>query len=179
MRALGAPAEDRLAIGIDRFEEQEMDMETVQRIVVGVDGSTCSATALLFACDEAKLRGVELVVVMAWSYLDQHHVGGSSEFRPDYDSTDAAAALDEFVRGVLGDDPDVSLRIDPVNDLPVSALLDTVGSDDLLVVGSRGRGGFRGMLLGSVSLQCVHHARCPVLVIRADSEADRAEQPGV
>jgi nucleotide-binding universal stress UspA family protein len=111
---------------------------------------------------------VELVVVLAWSYLEQHHVGGSSEFRPDYEGAKAAAALDEIIREELGRDPDVVVRPHPVNDLPAAALLDTVAPDDMLVVGSSGRGGFRGMLLGSVSQHCVSHAVCPVLVVRAE-----------
>jgi nucleotide-binding universal stress UspA family protein len=143
-------------------------MEPVERIVVGVDGSDCSRHALRWAHDEAALRGVELVVVMAWSYLEQHHVGGSSEFRPEYERSDAAAALDEIIREELGDDVGVVVRPHPVNDLPAAALLDTVAPDDLLVVGSSGRGGFRGMLLGSVSQHCVSHAVCPVLVVRAE-----------
>jgi len=147
-------------------------MEPVERVVVGVDGSECARLALRFAHEEATLRGVPLVPVMAWSYLDQHHLGGGSEFRPDYTTDHASAALQEIVGEELGTQSTASVQPVVVNDLAPAALLGEATSRDLLVVGSRGRGGFRGMLLGSVSQHVVHHAPCPVIIVRAEPDGD-------
>lgn len=132
-------------------------------VVVGVDGSEGAAAALRWAYHEARLRRLELTALMAWSYLDQHHPG--HDFTPDYDQDQAAAALDAAVDATLGPDAG-SVHRNAVCDLPARALIDTSATADLLVVGARGLGGFKGLLLGSISQQCLHHAGCPVAVIR-------------
>ena len=77
----------------------------------------------------------------------------------------AEAAVDRALGEVRGGS-DVDIEIRPVNDLPARALIEASSEASLLVVGSRGLGGFRGLLLGSVSNNAVHHAHCPVVVVR-------------
>lgn len=141
-------------------------------VVVGVDGSEGAGAALRWAYHEAQLRHLELTAVMAWTYLDQHHPGGGQDFAPDYDQEEATAALDAAVDAALGADVG-SVHRNAVCDLPARALIDASATADLLVVGARGLGGFKGLFLGSISQQCLHHASCPVAVIRHDA----ARQP--
>jgi nucleotide-binding universal stress UspA family protein len=100
------------------------------------------------------------------------------EFSPLIVATSAPVDIDELASSVrdqlhevvaeeLGDDPGVQIEERAVEDSPVRALLDAATDDDHLVVGSRGYGGFKGALLGSVSQQVVHYASCPVTVVRA------------
>jgi nucleotide-binding universal stress UspA family protein len=134
-------------------------------IVIGIDGSAGSAAALRWAVREAELRQGKVTAVMAWGLLEQHHATGN-EFDPAYDSRDAAEALAAAVEAAVGPEvaPTVTQRV--VCDLPARALLDASEGADLVVVGARGLGGFRKLLLGSVSEQVLHHARCPVAIIR-------------
>jgi nucleotide-binding universal stress UspA family protein len=127
-------------------------------VVVGIDGSEQSRRALAWAAEEAKLRGARLRVVHVWSYLAQTQ----APFDPTYGDDDAQRLLQE-VAGGLSDEVEVELVA--VNDLPARGLLDSAGDADLLVVGARGLGGFRGLLLGSVSQEVVQRATCPVVVI--------------
>jgi nucleotide-binding universal stress UspA family protein len=132
-----------------------------RRIVVGVDGSTGSRQALQRAAEEARAHGASLEVVTAWNMLDQVT---ATEFDPKYGEATARADLQEVVAAELGDDgPAATLRIE--NDLPARTLLRAAEGAWLLVVGSRGLGGFKGLLLGSVSQQVAHHAPCPVLIV--------------
>jgi nucleotide-binding universal stress UspA family protein len=132
-----------------------------RRIVVGVDGSAGSRRALRRAAEEARAHGASIEVVTAWNMLDQVT---ATKFDPDYGDERARADIEEVVAAVLGEDaPEVSLRIE--NDLPARALLEAAEGAWLLVVGSRGLGGFKGLLLGSVSQQVAHHAPCPVLIV--------------
>jgi nucleotide-binding universal stress UspA family protein len=133
-------------------------------IIVGVDESPGAADALRWAVREARIRSSELTAVMAWGFLDQHHLVGE-KFSPDYGNDAAAKTLHELV---LLADPNDADRIDErvVCDLPARALISASVGAEMLVVGARGLGGFRGVLLGSVSQQCAHHATIPVAVIR-------------
>jgi nucleotide-binding universal stress UspA family protein len=134
-------------------------------IVVGVDGSTHAARALVWARREALLRGTGLTAVLAWGLLDQHHVNPEVEFDPKYSAVDALAFLDDAVRTALDEDI-ADVKLEPVNDLPARALIDTAAGAELLVVGARGLGGFRELLLGSVSHRCLTHSLCPTVVVR-------------
>ena len=139
-------------------------------IVVGVDASESSEAALAWALREGAVRGDPVQVLAAWSYLDQTAVTGH-DFTADFDEADALVAVHaivEKVRAEVGTADDVEVRETAVCDLPARALLEAAASADLLVVGARGVGGFTGLLLGSVSQQCVHHSPCPVVVVRED-----------
>lgn len=142
------------------------DAGHVAHIVVGVDGSEQSAEALRWAARAAELRSASLTAVLAWGYLDQHHTIVGERFDPDYGSTDAEAALDAYVVAAVGAEDAARVDRKVVCDLAAAALLGAAEGADLLVVGARGLGGFRGLLLGSVSQHCLHHATCPVAVIR-------------
>lgn len=140
------------------------------QIVVGVDGSESSLTALEWAIVEAKLREAELTIVTTWSYPVMAGTPGDivpedsfkqvcERIQADALETASASGLTATGRVVRGS--------------AVTALLDAAQSADLLVVGSRGHGGFTGLLVGSVSNQLVHHAACPVLVIRPKGDNQR------
>jgi nucleotide-binding universal stress UspA family protein len=133
-----------------------------RRILVAVDGSPGSRAALRRAATEATAHGASLEVVMAWSYLDQV-IAPKAE--PQYGEERAAEDLAAIVEEELGEQPAVGLDVHVVNDLPARAILGRAEGAWLVVVGSRGLGGFKGLLLGSVSQQIVHHAPCPVLVV--------------
>ena len=83
----------------------------------------------------------------------------------------AEAALDATVREAIPDVSDVKIEQRVVQGTPGAALVDESHNADLLVVGSRGHGGFASLLLGSVSQQCAHHAACPVVIVRSKPEA--------
>lgn len=139
-------------------------------IVVGVDGSEGARGALQWALEEARFRDARLRAVFAWSYLDQP----PERFDPDYGDDDARQRLDRALEAVAGDIGDVDVERVVVCDLPARALLDAARDADLLVVGSRGLGGFKGLLLGSVTQQVVHHAPCAIVVVPGD---DRPAPP--
>ena len=131
-------------------------------VVVGVDGSKHSRLALAWAAQEATIRDVGLEVVLAWTLLSQP---GREQPKPDYGDADARAVLEQLVADTLGDDRPRELVLRPINELAARALIDASEDAALVVVGSRGLGGFRELLLGSVSAQVVRHARCPVVVV--------------
>lgn len=137
--------------------------------MVGVDGSEGADEALRFALYEGKCRGARVEVVMVWGFLDQPGVGQGTPFDPKFGEEQAKARLAEVIERVAGDYPGVAIEPVPLCDLPARALLRQAEGADLLVVGARGLGGFRGLLLGSVSQQAVHHAPCPVVVVPSPS----------
>jgi nucleotide-binding universal stress UspA family protein len=125
-------------------------------IVVGVDGSVPSKAALRWAVEEARLRGARVRAVHAWWIYPM--------FEPGADPTEAVRA---FVTEALDGQTDVEVTPVAVQGEQASvALVDAAEDADLLVVGARGAGGFVGLLLGSVSQQCTHHAPCPVVIVR-------------
>lgn len=138
-------------------------------IVVGVEGSDHSAAALRWAAREADLRGHDLVGVLVWDLFNQHHADGTHRFDPGYGPEEADAALVVAVEAALGADAAATVVRRVACDLPAPGLLAAADQADLIVVGARGLGGFRGLLLGSVSQQCLHHARVPIAIVRADS----------
>lgn len=150
--------------------EAALGGRVVGRIVVGVDGSDNALEALRWAVAEAELRDATVEAVTSW-----HYPTVGVEFAPvaDPETFEGAAtqSLQEAVAKVCPDDASRQrVRAMVVQDTPVRALVDAAQGADLLVVGSRGRGGFTGLLLGSVSAQCVHHAPCPVVVVPHHSE---------
>jgi len=135
-----------------------------RRIVVGVDGSEPSRLALRWAADEAKLRDATLEVVTAWHIPPQ--VASPAVPTGDYDfETVAGDTLAAEVAAILGPDPGPIVRR-VVNGHAARVLIELSEHAELLVVGSRGLGGFTGTLLGSVSRHCTTHAHCSVVVVR-------------
>jgi nucleotide-binding universal stress UspA family protein len=133
------------------------------RIVVGVDGSVQSRAALDWAVEEARLRKGQYLALAAWNFP---YVSDALGQAWDYEGfqSDAQAILEEELARVGDLGVEISGRI--VQGNPASALVEASREAELVVVGSRGHGGFTGMMLGSVSTQTVRHAHCPVLVIR-------------
>jgi nucleotide-binding universal stress UspA family protein len=130
-------------------------------VVVGVDGSEGARRALRWAAEEARLRGVALRVVHVWSYLDQ----AGEAFDPTYGEDDARRLLDEALAGAGTELGGLDVERRTVCDLASRGLLESAADGDLLVVGARGMGGFRGLMLGSVSQQVAQHAPCPVVIV--------------
>ncbi len=140
-------------------------------IVVGVDASEPARQALLWALREGALRGDPVEVVGAWSFLDQAALTGR-EFDPAFDQAAADAALKTLVEGARGSDPDlasVEIRLNAACELPAHAVLEAAKDADLVVVGARGLGGVKELLLGSVSKHVVHESPVPVVVVRGDA----------
>jgi nucleotide-binding universal stress UspA family protein len=139
----------------------------MQRIVVGVDGSENSRRALEWAIEEAKIRRAQLTVVSAWQIPNV--VLSSTVATAAYDNDvwkgAATETLDTMLQAVDSDDPSAGLDRRVVEGPPAKVLLDVAKGADLIVVGSRGRGGFAGLLLGSVSQQVAHHADCPLVIV--------------
>lgn len=147
-----------------------MDTQTKPKVIVGIDGSAISRDALAFAIREAGLRGATLVAVMSielpdYSWIDPYALNRRNE-------TDYVGAAEAKLHSVLEAAGVEGLDVEPVvTTTPAPAALVGRSEDaDLLVVGSHGRGGFRGLVMGSVSLQCVLHAHCPITVVRPAPE---------
>ena len=134
----------------------------MERIVVGVDGSESAREALQWAVDEARRRNASVEAVYAWH---QPWVGYAEmgELNIDEFASEAQQVLDAAVDAV--DAGAVTVERKLVTGGAASALVAEAKGADLVVVGSRGRGGFAGLLLGSVSQQVAHHAPCPVVII--------------
>ena len=147
-------------------------------IVVGVDGSRESREALRWALAEAALRGTSVRAVRAWQLpvdfaaavpplvpgaYDRGEVERDEERR-----RRAEAELESVVAAALREAPDGGVRVrrELVAGHAAQELVRAAQGEELLVVGSRGRGGFTGLLLGSVSQACAHHADCPVVIVR-------------
>jgi nucleotide-binding universal stress UspA family protein len=136
-------------------------------IVVGVDGSEDSMAALRFAAAEAALRDAKLRVVCAWHIPTAVYAGG---WTPPVDMT---SSFDTAARDVASQAMSEVARLQPgvdreskvVEGQAAEVLLRASEDADLLVVGSRGLGGFKSLLLGSVSQQVAHHATCPVAIV--------------
>lgn len=140
-------------------------------VVVGLDGSAGGQAALRFALDEAARTGAELVAVHAWEIPDPVDITAPTPTAHAEVREYLVSHADEHVRALVDESrtertEDVPVRIEIVHDQAAHALLTKGGDADLIVVGSRGRGGFTGLLLGSVSQTVLHHARVPVVVAR-------------
>jgi nucleotide-binding universal stress UspA family protein len=138
-------------------------------VVVGVDDSPVSDVAVAEAFRQASLRGVPLVAVHTWTPLDADALHGYGIETDEIIrmSEEALEALGERLAGYRADYPDVTVKHAVLPDEPAKAVLDVAGKDaSLIVVGSRGRGGFKGLLLGSTSQKVMHQAQVPVLVAR-------------
>jgi nucleotide-binding universal stress UspA family protein len=134
-------------------------------IVVGVDGSDYSKDALRWAARQAELTGGTVDAIAAWGYPAFYGWAPADSQDLDFPRF-AEQALARAVDEVLGSHHPAWLRTRVVEGHAAQVLVEASADADLLVVGSRGYGGFAGALLGSVSTYCVHHAHCPVTVIR-------------
>jgi nucleotide-binding universal stress UspA family protein len=149
-------------------------------VVVGIDGSAGATAAMRWAVAEARLRKSRLLIVHAWRpiYTDVLLLGplggysgaGASEMH------EAAGALLEKATAGL-DIEGVEIERRAVEGGAPEVLVAAAAEGDLLVVGSRGHGGFAGLLLGSVSQQCAHHAHCPVVIVHAARPAATRPEP--
>ncbi|MEU0368854.1 universal stress protein [Streptomyces sp. NPDC006283] len=145
--------------------------EETGRIVVGVDGSDASKQALRWAVRQAEVTRGVVEAVTAWDFPEFH---GALGWLPPSSGDEAALEaeaskeLTEAVEEAVGPQPPVEVRTAVRYGTPASVLLNASRSASLLVVGSRGLGGFAGLLLGSVAQHCIQHAACPVLVVRGD-----------
>jgi nucleotide-binding universal stress UspA family protein len=151
------------------------DSNNGRRIVAGVDGSTSSISALRWAIRQARLTGTRVDAVIAWRYWPMFA-------QPEMmDVASVVAAYEDDARDILAQavadssarDSEVEVRQRVIEGHPAQVLLDAADGADLLVVGSRGHGGFTEALLGSVGQHCVQHAPCPVVIIRGKGQ----EQP--
>ncbi|WP_402467296.1 universal stress protein [Isoptericola aurantiacus] len=154
--------------GDDDPERRDGDtVHEVRRIVVGVDGSPTAEVALRHAVEQASAWGAELVAVagvplgsgagvLAWlpSQIDHEQV-----------LADVKAGLDVIVDRVGAEHPELTIKRHVLDGSGAELLTEFSAASDLVVVGSRGRGGFRGLLLGSTSQAVLHHSKCPVLVV--------------
>lgn len=143
------------------------------RIVVGVDGSEASKSALRWAIHQARLTGARVDAVTAWRIPARFSQPPIIDIN-DYED-DARRILPQAIAEMSATDSEVPVRPQVIHGHPAQVLLDAADGADLLVVGSRGHGGFTEVLLGSVGQHCVHHAPCPVVIIRGKgSEPDHA-----
>lgn len=141
-----------------------MTSQGIFRVVVGVDGSDSSMGALDLALEEARLRTGQVHIVTAWHYPVIGDAAGRAEDHEAF-GDHARQAHEKALRHSADAGVDVTGEVTEGH--PADVLLRAAHGADLLVVGSRGHGGFTGMLLGSVSNHAVHHAGCPVLVVRS------------
>lgn len=151
----------------------------MDRIVAGVDGSEASARALQWAVDEARVHGYAVEAVYVYEHTPSWQMYAYGEVGPVVGEEWTRESRDETARVARSLVEDVVSRvrnpervpIEPVvveDRRPARALVDRSRTAAMLVVGSRGRGGFAGLVLGSVGQQCAHHAECPLVILRHD-----------
>jgi nucleotide-binding universal stress UspA family protein len=133
-----------------------------KRIVVGVDGSDHGNAALRWAVDEAKAHAAEIVAVFAWQ---MPLIGIPGAFDREELEKLCMNFLEETVAAVIPAAQVPITKLVAHGDVSAS-LIEAAKNADMLVLGSRGRGGFAGLKLGSVSSECVQHASCPVVIIK-------------
>jgi len=139
------------------------------RIVVGVDGSEQSRLALVWALRLAEATGASIDAVISWHFPASLGWGYATEgWNPEADAT---KCLTDSVDEAFGAERPAGLRLLVREGLPANVLLDESQGATMLMVGSRGHGGFTGLLLGSVSARCAEHATCPVLIVRGNPPA--------
>ncbi len=140
-----------------------------ETVVVGVEGSQASVAALAWAARYAHAIGASLRAVLAWHYPSAAG-GPPTGVAPEAVTSEVEQSrrqiLDEAIEATCGDKPSLAIERSVVYGHPAQVLVDESKDADLLVVGSRGYGGFTGLMLGSVSTHRVTHASCPVTVVR-------------
>jgi nucleotide-binding universal stress UspA family protein len=140
-------------------------------IVVGIDGSHNASHALEWAMTESGVWHAELTVITVNSVIAGYWSGGPVTFPGDEETVVDARKLAEAavarVAADLGDRQPASVRVVAKNGFPAQMLIEASKDCDLLVVGSRGGGGFSALAVGSITSQVVHHAKCPVVIVPA------------
>ena len=143
-------------------------MSTWKTVLVGVDGSANSHKALAWAAAEAAGHGADLVVLNVWEHTLLPPAGSvsvSEKYVPDPSQRTADDLLRE-IKEVLGEDPPLLVQPRVRQGSPAKVLIELSADADLLVVGTRGHGGFGGLVLGSVSQHVAAYAKCSVAVVR-------------
>jgi len=143
-----------------------------RRILVGVDGSTGSRSALGWAIEEAAARRALLDAIIVWQ-SPYDFKGSYYPFDENKIAESARERLVETISEVAGPHPAVEVHPVVLEGDPAQLLCAWSGDADLLVVGSRGRSDFADMLLGSVSTKCAHHSRCPVVIVPKAAAVER------
>jgi nucleotide-binding universal stress UspA family protein len=147
-------------VEVGDMSEQQLDAS--ERIVVGVDGSESSKAALRWAARIASAIGARIEAVIAWDYPSGFAGPVYVEMRPDLD---AETIVQDTLAEVFGPQRPPGLTVVVRQGPARNVLLDASAGAEMLVVGSRGHGGFVGLLLGSVSAACAEHAHCPVVIV--------------
>jgi nucleotide-binding universal stress UspA family protein len=159
-----------------------MDVTWAHRpVVAGVDGSASALDAVVWAAGEAARRRVALRLVTAFGWVDEHPVGHPAAGAAYRDELREAAArhLDEAVAAARSAAPGLEVGHEVVVGYPMGVLAAEARAAQLLVVGDRSRGGFAGLLLGSVAVAMAAHAACPVVVVRGGEPDSSATRPVV
>jgi nucleotide-binding universal stress UspA family protein len=144
---------------------------SVPQVVVGVDGSAESVTALKWAAHYAAATGATTTAVLSWHYpaaAGPAPIGKAPKPISDEIRAEMQETLDKAVTEVFGAPSQPGVQTKVAYGHPAPVLVEESATADLLVVGSRGHGKFTGMLVGSVSIHCVTNAACPVVVVRGD-----------
>ncbi|GHG42071.1 universal stress protein [Sinomonas cellulolyticus] len=158
--------------------EAQDTSRTPHGIVVGVDGSPLSIEALRWAARMEPTVGGPITAIAAW------HIPASAASFAEYPGVDwnpeedAGTVLRDALAEAFGDEPPAGLVARIVQGRPAQVLLDASRDASMLVVGSRGLGGFMGLLLGSVSRACAEHAACPVMVLHEPGDERAGEEAG-
>jgi nucleotide-binding universal stress UspA family protein len=138
-------------------------------IVVGVDGSPQSWKAVNWALEEAGAHGDDVMLVHAWQFPSILTISYAGPTLPVFTRDDVQRLSHQLLEKTADEarqqSPAVRIRTQLVEGHPATALVEAADGARLLVIGSRGMGGFRGMLMGSVSTACAHHARCPTVIV--------------
>lgn len=159
-------------------------------VVVGVDGSAGGSEALRWAAAEARLRRTRLRVVYAWTFgytgIPGGGYGALGGSLGSFESLDvnvselhraAEELLDRVIADLAVDLEGIEIERQSIEGGAAEVLVGAVVEGDLLVVGSRGHGGLAGLLLGSVSHQCAHHAPCPVVIVHGAKPSANEPEP--
>jgi nucleotide-binding universal stress UspA family protein len=143
------------------------------RIVVGIDGSESAAEALRWAVGQATLTGATVEALYVWHPEALVTLGVPPLVDWELLREAAQARPAEIVREAVGSEPDVRVLPKTAMGSPAEELVKRSEKADLLVVGSRGLGGLKGMLLGSVGHHCAAHSYCPVVIVHRAPLPDR------
>jgi nucleotide-binding universal stress UspA family protein len=157
-------------VAVVRGRDDTTTVAVAGPVVVGIDGSPASEQAIAVAFEEASQRGAPLVAAHVWMDVTRDEMYALARFVTGWESArgEEERLLAQRLAGWQEKYPDVEVRRELVRDHPRHALLELSATAQLVVVGSRGRGGFTGLLLGSTSQALALHAQCPVLVVRSE-----------